>query len=733
MTRKEKINTIVQSSDYTPQTRQAFKEAMNITEKSEKRFFKEIDELIEDGIIIESRNGKLFSAKQAGMVKGILRVNPKGFGFVVRSDGEGEDLYVSEDDFAGAINGDTVLAKKAPVRRTSKDKWMVHSVLRRGNQDIVGTLKLYSGLGIVVPDNEKLPREVFVTDCSKASDGQKVVVRITDYPRGGSLNGRIVEVLGYPNDFGIDVLSIIKDHGFETEFPKKVLSAAEKIPEQISPADIEGRLDLRDTLIITIDGDDSKDLDDAVSLEKTKEGYRLGVHIADVSNYVLPMSPIDKEALARGTSVYLVDRVIPMLPQRLSNGICSLNEGVDRLTLSVIMDMDENGEVKNSRFRKSIIRSAHRMTYSNVWKLLCGEGDFLEQQYADILPMLKDMYELSLKLKALSRERGYIELNVPEAKAVLDSSGRAIDIKLRETNGATELIEQFMICANMTVAEFLWKNSYSAIYRIHDLPDEEKISALRRFAAGFGLSPKLDLQSMVEKSANMPEGRIISAMTLRSMAKAKYSPKNTGHYGLGLENYCHFTSPIRRYPDLVCHRAIKAAIEADSDTLRAIGRTNAQTAESSSEREMAAEHCERDVLDMKKAQYMEQFIGQDFEAVISGVTNFGFFVSLPNTVEGLVSINSLADDYYIFDEDSLTLIGEHTRRQYRIGDQIDVTLVAASSESRKVEFVVKGIQPRKFNVKEEKTNVRKREHKNSGSKQKRVSRVFHRRKNRGRN
>ncbi len=734
MTRKEKIAALVSGAEYTPISAAEIAAELKVPEKSFPHFMKEIEGLMSEGVIIDGKKGRLYSAERAGLIKGSLRVNPKGFGFVVRSDAGGNDIYVSGDNFHGAVNDDEVLVRMIKSK-SQRPEGEIYSVLRRGTLRAVGTLKLYAGLGIVTPDNEKLPREIFVSPSSKAMDGQKVVVKITDYLRDGSLHGVIDEVIGYPDDFGVDVLSIIKSYDFDIDFPKKVSAEAADVSETILSGELEGRLDLRGKQIITIDGDDSKDLDDAISLEKTENGWRLGVHIADVSHYVRPKSYLDKEALSRGTSVYLVDRVIPMLPPRLSNGICSLNEGVDRLTLSVFINMDPDGRAVKSEFYKSVIRSAHRMTYNNVWKLLTGSGGDLEEKYADILPMLKNMHELSKRLKALARERGYIELEVPEAKAVLDEGGRAVGIELRKTNGATELIEQFMVSANMAVAEYLQKKGIPAIYRVHDMPDEGKVKALRSFAGMMGYSPKLSLQGLVDKADGTPESGIISAMVLRSMAKARYSPKNTGHYGLGAEYYCHFTSPIRRYPDLVCHRALKAAIEKDSAAVRGLERMNSSVADASSEREVAAERCERDVLDMKKAEYMEQFVGCHFCGIISSVTSFGFFVVLPDTVEGLVSVTSLSDDYYVYDEDSLSLRGERLHREYRVGDEIEVTLVSSNKQNRKIEFVVKGMEnkkPRPVKLKEEKSNGGKQRRKNTGAKQKRVPRVFHRRKNRGR-
>ena len=489
MTKKEKIYKFVSAPDYKPVDREGLAAAMAMPEKSLPHFHKELTALLDEGELVESRKtGRILTREAAGLEVGVLRVNPKGFGFVAR-DG-GEDLYVRGEEFHSAMNGDLVLIRPLKAEKDGRSRWAVYKVLRRGTHRVVGRLRLYSGLGIVTPDNERLPKEIFVTDNGKALDGQKVIVKITDYPADGGLHGEIEEVLGFPEDFGVDVLSIIRDYDFEVEFPKKALSQAEASPTELSPEELTGRLDLRDKPIITIDGDDSKDLDDAVSLEKTANGWRLGVHIADVSAYVRPGSPLDKEALKRGTSVYMVDRVVPMLPPRLSNGICSLNEGEDRLTLSVLMDMDENGVVKRSEFHKSVIRSSHRMTYNNVEKIFEGESE-LEERYSDIVPMLRDMRSLSLKLKKRAAERGYIELAIPEAKAILDDEGRAVGIELRRSNEATELIEQFMVAANMAVAKFLCEKNIPAVFRVHGLPDENKLRTVRQLVSGMGINPNL--------------------------------------------------------------------------------------------------------------------------------------------------------------------------------------------------------------------------------------------------
>lgn len=737
MTRKEKITALLADTSLPPMAEEEIAFNLGVPEKSMAGFHKIITELIEEGTAFTDKKGRLHSSERDGLLKGVLHMSAKGFGFLVRDDG-GDDLYISADDINGALNGDRVLVQLLGIRRGERPRGRVCRVCMRELKRFVGVIKKGKAGLCADPDDIKLPRDIPVLPGRiKGETGQKALF-LAEYSPDGELGCAIEEVLGYPDDFGVDVLSIIKECGFNIDFPPSVLKEAAAVPCAVSGEDILGRLDLRDRLTITIDGDDSKDLDDAVSLEKTESGYCLGVHIADVSHYVRPRSSLDKEALKRGTSVYLVDRVIPMLPPRLSNGICSLNEGADRLTLSVIMSMDKNGNVIKTEFYKSVIKSARRMTYNNVWKIICGD-EAVRREYSDVAPMIDEMYSLSLILKKKAAERGYVELDIPEAEAVLDENGRAADIKLRTVNGANELIEQFMVSANMAVAKYLWEQNCPTLYRVHDDPSPEKTEALHKFVKTLGYAPKSDLSALMEGIDDENDRRIIAVVALRSMAKAVYSPKNSGHYGLGAKDYCHFTSPIRRYPDLVCHRSLKAAIEHDENALKAIGKMNKDAAEISSEREAAAEKCERDVLSMKKAEYMEQFLGQEFEGIISSVTGFGFYVQLPNTVEGMVSLTSLTDDYYVFDEDGLRLIGERTKKQYRIGDKITVILAAASKQGGRITFVPKGMEntpPKKGKAPEPKKEVKKnadrKRSKNSRAKQKRVPRVLHRRKNRSR-
>lgn len=691
MTRKEKLIAMLQDENVPPMKEAEIALCMGVAQASMDKFHKIITELILSGIAVTDKKGRIYSAEAAGFLRGTLRANSKGFGFLLRDDG-GEDLYIPATDMNGAIDGDVVLVRPRKHKKGERPEGSVFFICSRSITEFVGILETDSSMRLVAnPDNEKLPSSIpLINKATTAQKGQKALFAI-EYSPKGEIMCSVREVLGYPDDFGVDVLSVIKEYGFATEFPKAVIKEAQSTPDRVSPEEIQNRLDLRGEAIITIDSEDSKDLDDAVSLKKTENGWRLGVHIADVSHYVRPKSAMDKEAYNRGTSVYLVDRVIPMLMPKLSNGICSLNEGVDRLTLSVIMDMDLDANVIHTEFYKSVIKTAHRMTYNNVWKIIHGDGE-VRERYSDVASMIDNMYALSLKLKEKSALRGYVELDIPEAKAVLDENGKAIGIELRSVNEANELIEQFMVSANMAVAQYLWENHFPAVYRVHDDPPQNKVEAFNKFMWSLGYKPEGNLRALMDSIQDDNDKKIAAVMALRAMAKAAYSPANSGHYGLGAEFYCHFTSPIRRYPDLICHRSLKAAIEHDEAALKAIGKMNADAATQSSERELAAEKCERDTLNMKKAEYMSQFLGQEFNGVISSVTSFGFYVQLPNTVEGLVTLNSLSDDYYVFDEEKLCLVGERLKKVYRIGDEVCVILASTNKRLGQISFAVKGIK-----------------------------------------
>ena len=721
--RKQKICDFINSKDYVPMTKENIALLLCVPASDIEEFNNIIDELEKEGEIIIGRKKRCFSAKSMGLVKAVFRSTTKGFGFV--SDDKG-DIHIASEYVNGALNGDAVLVKIEKKSSADKNReGRIISILSRANNTIVGIFTQERGYGLITPDNDKLPDEIFVSprDINGALNGQKVVAKIIEYESPTtSLHCRITEILGFPYDFGVDVLSVIRGYDFSLEFPSDVLQEAQKV-DKVDDDDLSGRLDLTSKTIITIDGEDTKDIDDAISVEKTENGYVLGVHIADVSHYVKPNSPLDKEAYSRGTSVYLADRVIPMLPVRLSNGICSLNEGALRLTMSVFLHYDHNGNIIKTTFHKSYIKSTARMTYENVRLLLSEKPPLLCEKYSHLLPMLDAMYELYLLLAQKTSERGTIDFNIPEAKAVFDKDGKTIDIVKRENSFANKIIEEFMVAANSAVAKFLWENNIGAIYRVHDEPNKEKLENTLNFIYNKGYEHCRSLQALMQEVSDTPQEVAFSTMLLRSMAKAKYDSKNDGHFGLMLDNYCHFTSPIRRYPDLVCHRALKALIENDNKTKSYLSAFVHEASVQCSERENAAAMCERDTLDIKKAEYMEGVVGQEFEGVISSVTGFGFFVMLPNTVEGLVRLETLRDDYYAFDEKALSLYGERTGRTFTIGDIVKVKLAAASKVSRRIDFLL---------LEGGTDNGRKRKEKASRSKQKRNPRVLHRRKVRGR-
>lgn len=723
---KEKITAYFESGEYIPMNKNELAVMLSVPKEDMETFSTVVDEIISEGTCIVGKKGRIFPASKLGLVKGIFRAATKGFGFVTREEG---DIHISEYDCGGALNGDTVLVRIKKSHRSRgnakrKDEGSVVQIIKRAEQIIVGIFSQERGYGIVTPDNEKLP-EIFVSqhDINGALNGQKVVCEIVSYEtQTTSLCARIKEILGFPYDFGVDMLSVIKSYGFATEFPEKALKDAEMCNEA-EKSDLDGREDFTAETVITIDGDDTKDIDDAISVKKTENGYILGVHIADVSHYVKCRSFLDKEAFSRGTSVYLADRVIPMLPVKLSNGLCSLNEGVLRLTMSAVMEFDEDGNMTDSRFCKSYIKSKARMTYENVRLILSEQPKELMERYKDITESLTIMYELAKKLNKKTKERGAFDFNFPEAKAVFDKNGKTVDIVLRRTSFANNIIEEFMIAANSAVANFLEKEGFGAVYRVHENPNEEKLANIAKFMYNMGHGRVKSIYEMLEAVKGKNEELAVSTMILRSMAKAKYYSKNLGHFGLALNDYCHFTSPIRRYPDLVCHRALKAAIEGSADKSRVPEGSVEEACEHLSEREAAAAMCERDTLDIKKAEYMMQFIGEEFEGIISSVTGFGFFVMLPNTVEGLVRVETLKDDYYNFDENMLTLTGERTNRVFALGTSVKVKLLGACKSPSRIDFqLLEG-----GNI-----YAGKRKKKNDSSKQNRPPRVLHRRKKRGR-
>ncbi len=633
-------------------------------------------------------------------ITGVYQAHPRGFGFV-SADEEPQDIFIGEDDGNGALQGDTVevMILKAPAGKRKEGK--VVRIASRGITKLVGVYhsRKHRKYGFVVPDNRRFLKDVFIPKekSGGAVTGHKVVVELTSYGEDGRKpEGRIVEIIGHMDDPGTDILSIVKSYDLPMEFPEKVQNQAERTADRVSAADMAGRRDLRGWQMVTIDGEDAKDLDDAVSLTKTGEFYELGVHIADVSNYVQERSALDREALKRGTSVYLADRVIPMLPHKLSNGICSLNAGEDRLALSCIMKIDGRGNVTGHEIAETVVCVDRRMSYTDVKKIL-EDGDEKERErYADLVPMLENMERLSRILRAKRHRRGAIDFDFPETKMILDRSGRPLEIGPCERNTATRIIEDFMLLANETVAEDYFWQELPFVYRTHESPDEEKMRSLATFINNFGYSmhigvnemrPK-EIQKLLTKIEGTPYEDLIGRLTLRAMKRARYTPQNTGHFGLAAPYYTHFTSPIRRYPDLQIHRIIK-------DNLR--GRMNEKRAEhyrsildevarQSSETERRAEEAERETEKLKKAEYMEERIGETFEGVISGITKWGMYVELPNTVEGLVHVADMRDDHYEYNEQRYELTGMHTNRVFKLGQSVSVKAVGADRLTRTVDF-----------------------------------------------
>lgn len=656
-----------------------------------------LNDLMMEGRIVCSKRGK-FSKSEEKKIVGTFQAHPKGFGFV-SVEGEKEDIFIPESETNGAMHMDTVEISVSPAVTGRRREGKVLHVLERGMKQVVCTYQLNKNFGFAVPDNPKFGSDIFIPlERSKgAVNGHKVVVEITQYgKKGKNPEGKVVEILGHINDPGVDILSIVRAYGLPVEFDPKVMTQVEHVAKPVSEADMAGRKDLRDWQMVTIDGEDAKDLDDAVSLTMDHENYILGVHIADVSNYVQEHSALDVEALNRGTSVYLVDRVIPMLPHALSNGICSLNAGENRLALSCIMTINQKGKVIDHKIVESVVKIDRRMTYTAVKEILEDHNEETIAAYRELVPMFEKMGELAALLRKNRMKRGSIDFDFPETKILLDKNGRPLEIKPYDRNTATKLIEDFMLIANETVAqEFFWQE-IPFLYRTHETPDEEKIRKLATLIGNFGytlhisqeeIHPK-ELQKLLGKIEGTPEEALISRLTLRSMKQAKYTTENTGHFGLAASCYCHFTSPIRRYPDLQIHRIIK-------ETLR--GRMNhkrmthyetilPEVAKHSSETERRADEAERETEKLKKAQYMAEHIGEVYEGVISGVASYGMYVELPNTVEGLVHVTSLTDDYYQYFEDTFELVGEVTNRHYKLGQKVYIRVIGVDEIVRTIDF-----------------------------------------------
>ena len=709
--RKKVIYDFICDDFYVPMKAKEIAAVLQVSKDDREALRLVLEALVEEGKITLSKRGK-YSKGKPRVLTGTFQANARGFGFVL-PDAEGEeDLFIPEECKNGAFQGDQVEVLVTGYKEGGRREGKILQILSHGIVHVVGLYQKSKGFGFVLPDDAHVEQDIFVAeaDSKGANDGDKVVVELTSYGDGADEKqkkngrvrrpkrpeGKVVEILGKAGEPGVDILSIIKAYDLPLDFPEKVKNQAERVPDAISEADMAGRLDLRMLQMVTIDGEDAKDLDDAVSLEMDGENYKLGVHIADVANYVQENSALDREALKRGTSVYLVDRVIPMLPTRLSNGICSLNAKEDRLALSCLMTVNPKGEVIDHQIAETVICVNERMTYTSVAKIL-EENDPEEcQKYETLVPMFEQMAKLSAILRESRKKRGSIDFDFPETKVILDENGKPVELKAYDRNVATKLIEDFMLLANETVAEEYFWREVPFVYRNHEAPDEEKIKSLSTFINNFGfhihvgnqeVKPK-EVQKLLAKIDDTPQEAMICRLALRSMKRAGYTPENLGHFGLAAKYYTHFTSPIRRYPDLQIHRIIK-------DVLR--GRMKEEKAahyeailpevtKHASETERRADEAERETIKLKKTEYMQQHLGEVYEGVISGVTRWGTYVELPNTVEGLVHVSNMMDDHYEYVEDSYEMVGEHTGKTYRLGQPVKIKVLSVDKLSRTIDF-----------------------------------------------
>lgn len=635
-------------------------------------------------------------------IEGIFRRHERGFGFVILEDEE-DDIYIAKEDSKDAFSGDRVLVKLKKKSCGARQEGIILKVIEHKKDTLVGTFQKSKNFGFVIPDDKKLCRDIFISkkNFGKARNNHKVLVQITKYPqKGRKAEGKILEVIGNVNEAGIDMLSLIKDYDLPYKFPKEVVKEAQKYGDKINLEEAKNRVDLRGKYnIFTIDGEDAKDLDDAVCVRKLENGnYKLDVHIADVSNYVKEDSLLDKEALLRGTSIYMLNRVIPMLPRELSNGICSLNEGEDRYTLSISMEIDQKGKLISSDVFKGIINVTRRMSYKDVQSILDNSDNVTVEKYKEYIPDFKLMEELAHVLKEKRITKGYLNLDIPESKIILDKDGYAIDVKKYETTFANEIIEQFMLIANESIAEkFYWLKA-PFIYRVHEDPDIEKVTELNKLLFNFGYKIHVkegkiypaEFAKILKEVEGKPEEKIVSNMILRTLKVAVYDSENKGHFGIASKYYCHFTSPIRRYPDLFIHRIISKYLRNNytlsEKKVELYSKIAEDDAKKSSEREKIATQVERDSIDIKKAEYMSNKIGEEYEGIISGVTQFGVFVELENTVEGLIRFENLGDEYYEYDPDHKILIGERSKETFKIGDKINIEVIDANKQEKRISF-----------------------------------------------
>ncbi len=697
--RKEMLVQLVHDKTYVPMKLKELAMLLSVPKEQRDELKEVLDILIAEGKIGISKKGKYGKAEEFALV-GTFSGHAKGFGFVT-IEGREQDVFIPADKTKGAMDGDKVQIVIEGESRGKRAEGAVLRILEHANKTVIGFYQKNKNFGFVLPDNQKLGQDIFIPQGKDmgAVTGHKVIVRITDFgDERKKPEGVITEILGHVNDPGVDILSIIKAYGLPEGFPDEVMTQVAGIPDEVEEEEKKNRLDLRHLQIVTIDGEDAKDLDDAISISKENDDhYTLGVHIADVSHYVTENSPLDKEALKRGTSVYLVDRVIPMLPHKLSNGICSLNAGTDRLALSCLMEIDGKGNVIGHRIAETLIQVDRRMTYTAVNAIVTDRDPDVMEEYKDFVPMFDLMKELADILRERRKKRGSIDFDFPESKIILDEKGRPVEIKPYERNAATKIIEDFMLMANETIAEDYFWQELPFLYRTHDYPDPEKMKRLGTFINNFGYTirtqngevhPK-ELQKLLDKIEGTPEEALISRLTLRSMKQAKYTTVCTGHFGLAANYYTHFTSPIRRYPDLQIHRIIKENLRRGLSDRRFAHYDSIlpEVAVQCSSMERRADEAERETDKLKKCEYMSKRIGKEYDGVISGVTNWGLYVELPNTVEGLIRVNDLTGDYFVFDEEHMELVGEMTRKSYKLGQKIRVQVADTDKLTRTIDFI----------------------------------------------
>ena len=703
MTKKEEIILeFMKDPEYKPMKAKEIAIILGVPKKEYPKFQEAIAELEKEFKIGKNHKNK-YKVIEEEYKEGNFRKNAKGFGFV--NIGEEDEIYISKENTNNALNGDIVLVEILEEKnKLKKAEGKIKRIIKHEKDTIVGTFQNNRNFGFVVPDDKNFGTDIFISKSNfgKARNGHKVLVEITKYPKNEKKEeGKIIEILGKPNEAGVDMLSLIKEYRLPSRFPEPVVKEAQKFGDKIEEKEIQKRIDNRKDIIFTIDGEDAKDLDDAVRVTKMENGnYRLDVHIADVSHYVKENSLLDNEALIRGTSIYMLGRVIPMLPRELSNGLCSLNAGQDRFTLSCSMEINKEGKVVSSEVYKGIINVKERMNYHDVQKILDKSDTDVLERYKPYIKDFETMAELATILKNRRMEQGYLNLDIPESKIDLDINGKVINIGKYETSFSNEIIEQFMLIANETIAEkFYWLQA-PFIYRVHEDPDIDKVKELNKFLFNFGMNIKIsnekvyptEFSKILEQIKGKEEEKVVSNLILRTLKVAKYESENKGHFGIASKYYCHFTSPIRRYPDLFIHRIISKYLDNNYDVPEKWIEDYMQKAEDrareSSEREKIATKVERESEDLKKAEYMEGKIGEEYEGIVSSVTQFGIFVELPNTVEGLIRFDDLGDEYFIYDENRKRLIGERTNKTYQIGDKVKIRVKSASKMLRQIDFEV---------------------------------------------